>query len=201
MSVNLIKGQKINLSKDNNGLSEILVGLGWDEAGKKSSGILGGLFGGSKQDTIDCDASVLMLDNNGKLASKKDLIYFGNLRSQNSSVMHKGDNLTGEGEGDDEQILVDLKKVPSNISRLVFVVNIYNCVKRKQDFGMIKNAFIRVVNMSGNIELLKYNLSDNYLGKTALITGEIYRHESEWKFKAIGEGTNDTALSGIVNRY
>lgn len=200
MGVNLVKGQKVNLSKDNNGLSGILIGLGWDESGSKSTGGLGGLFGSKKQ-SIDCDASVIMLDNNGKLASKKDLIYFGNLRSENSSVMHQGDNLTGEGEGDDEQILVDLKKVPSNISRLVFVVNIYNCVKKNQDFGMIKNAFIRVVNMTGNIELLKYNLSDNYSGKTALITGEIYRHESEWKFKAIGEGTNDKTLSEIVSRY
>lgn len=200
MGINLVKGQKINLSKDNAGLSKILVGLGWDEAGKKSSGILGSLFG-SKQASIDCDASVLMLDQNGKLGKKENLIYFGNLKSKDQSVIHQGDNLTGEGEGDDEQIFVDLNNVPAHISKLVFVVNIYDCVKKRQHFGMIKNAFIRVVNVSGNIELLKYNLSDNYSDKTALIAGEIYRHGSEWKFNAIGEASNDTSLGQIVNKY
>jgi len=117
------------------------------------------------------------------------------------SVQHSGDNLTGDGDGDDEQVIIDLSRVPSHIQKLVFVVNIYDCVKRKQHFGMIKNAFIRVVNPGNNQELLHYNLTDNYSGLTCLVTGEIYRHGNEWKFAAIGSGTNAASLSEVVRSF
>ena len=201
MSISLVKGQKIDLTKGSSGLSEILVGLGWDPVENNSGGILGTLFG-SRSANIDCDASVIMLNSNDKLENKKDLVYYGNLRNENDSIIHQGDNLTGEGEGDDEQIMLDLKRIPERIKKLVFVVNIYDAIKRKQDFGMIKNAFIRVVDVKTNKELLKFNLSENYSGKTSLLVGEIYRDSSnEWKFNAVGIATNDTSLAEIVNRY
>lgn len=200
VTISLQKGQRIDLTKGNAGLSKILIGLGWDPVqSKKGGGLLGSLLG-TKGPNIDCDASVLMLEND-RMTDKKHLIYFGHLKSSCGSVRHTGDNITGEGDGDDEQIIVDLKKVPQNINKLVFVVNIYDCVKRKQDFGMIENAFIRVVNETSNQEMLKFNLSDNYSGKTSLIVAEIYRHGDEWKFAAIGNATNDTGLADITKRY
>ena len=201
MAINLQKGQKIDLTKGNAGLTKLLVGLGWDpvENPKKSCGLLKSLFGGgSSKPNFDCDASVFMLDEKGKY---KDLVYFGNLKSPCGSIQHQGDNLTGQGEGDDEQILVDLSKVPSDTHRLVFVVNIYDAEKRKQDFGMISNAFIRIVNQANNQELLKFNLSENYAGKTTLIAGEVYKHNGEWKFAALGESTTDIGLKALAQRY
>jgi stress response protein SCP2 len=193
LAINLQKGQKIDLTKGNSGLSKLVVGLGWDAIKK---GFLG--FGGKD---VDCDASAIMLDANGKLLDKKFVIYFGNLKSPDGSVSHSGDNTTGAGDGDDETILVELARVPSEIAKIVFVVNIYDCINRKQDFGLIQNAYIRVIDGSNNQELLKYNLSDNYAGKTSLLTGEIYRHGGDWKFGAIGEGTHDVSLSEILKRY
>ncbi|ATF12097.1 TerD family protein [Brevibacillus sp. HB1.2] len=198
--VSLQKGQKIDLTKGNAGLTKLLVGLGWDPV-KKSGGLLGGIFGGGSNANIDCDASVIMLDQNGKITKEKNLVYFGNKKSQCGSVSHSGDNLTGDGEGDDEQVNVDLSRVPNDVHKLVFVVNIYDCVSRRQDFGMIGNAYIRVVNASNNQNLCKFNLTDNYSGKTSLIIGELYRYDGEWKFSAIGEGTTDTAISQLVRRY
>lgn len=204
-SINLQKGQKIDLTKGNPGLSKLLIGLGWDEAPKAGGGgkgLLGGLLGGGGGGSqIDCDASVIMLSANDKLTNKAHLIYFGNLKSPDGSVQHSGDNLTGAGDGDDEQIQVDLSRVPAEIQKMVFVVNIYDCQKRKQDFGLISNAFIRVANSSSNQELCRFNLSDNYAGKTALICAEVYRHNNEWKFAAIGEGTNEASLSELARRY
>jgi tellurium resistance protein TerD len=199
--INLQKGQKIDLTKTNPGLSKIMVGLGWDPADNAGGGgFLGNLFGGGKSN-IDCDASVFMLDANGKLAKQKNLVYYGNLNSSCGSVRHAGDNLTGQGEGDDEQIYIDLSKVPSDVHRLVFVVNIYKCVERKQHFGMIRNAFIRVVNSANGQELCKFNLTDQYANKTTLITGEVYRHQGEWKFAALGEATTDPGLQALSSRY
>lgn len=202
MGVNLQKGQRVDLAKHGDSISQLMVGLGWDpaepETGRK--GLLGGLFAKPVQD-IDIDASVIMLNESGKLATKDNVVYYGKLRSNCGSVVHSGDNRTGGGDGDDEEIVVDLSKVPANISKLVFVVNIYDCANRHQDFGMVHNAFIRVVDNSNRQELIKYNLTDNYSGKTALITGEIYRHTDGWKFAAIGEGTSDSSLSEIVRRY
>lgn len=201
MSVNLQKGQRVDLSKDGESISRLMVGLGWDpvESGG-GKGLLGSLFGKSSPD-IDIDASILMLNANDKLVTKENVIYYGKLASADGSVVHSGDNRTGGGDGDDEEITVTLSKVPANINKLVFVVNIYDCVNRRQDFGMVRNAFIRIVNLSNNQELVRYNLTDNYSGKTALITGEIYRHGNGWKFAAIGEGTNDVSLSAITQRY
>ncbi|HBE9449937.1 TPA: TerD family protein [Clostridioides difficile] len=197
MSINLSKGDKIDLKKSNPGLSNILVGLGWDPVQQSGGGFLKSLFGGGQAD-IDCDASVFMLNQEGKLSGIKDLIYFGNLKSACKSVLHTGDNLTGEGTGDDEQILVNLDKVPSNIHKLLFVVNIYNCVDRKQHFGMIENAYIRVEDQGNKKEIAKYNLSDNYSEKTTLIVGAIYRKDGSWQFKAIGEGTKDAGLKEVM---
>lgn len=200
MGVNLQKGQRVDLSKDGDSISRLMVGLGWDPVESGGKGLFGSLFGKSAPD-IDIDASVLMLNSNDRLVTKENVVYYGKLSSNCRSVVHSGDNRTGGGDGDDEEITVDLSKVPENINKLVFVVNIYDCANRRQDFGMVHNAFIRVVNLSNKQELVKYNLTDNYSGKTALITGEIYRHGSGWKFAAIGEGTNDNSLSEIVRRY
>ena len=194
MSISLQKGQKVSLSKDNAGLSKVLVGLGWDEVEQKR-----GLFA-PKPQNIDCDASALMLVG-GRVADKSDIIYFGNLKHKTGTVQHLGDNLTGAGDGDDEQIIVDLASIPAQYDRIVVVVNIYQAVQRKQHFGMIRNAFIRIVDGKTNAEMCRYNLTDDYSNMTALIFGEIYRHNGEWKFNAIGQGTADTGLSELVNRY
>ena len=143
MSVSLQKGQKISLTKGNEGLSKVIIGLGWDEAAKSKGGLFGSLFGSSGP-AIDCDASAFVLQN-GKLTDKKDIVYFGNLKHYTGTVQHMGDNLTGAGEGDDEQIVVDLARVPAEYDRIVLVVNIYQAVQRRQHFGMIQNAFIRIV--------------------------------------------------------
>lgn len=201
-TINLQKGQKIDLTKGNTGLSKITVGLGWDEVTKpKSGGLLSGLLGGGGSADVDCDASAILLDAQGKLTSKDRLVYFGNLQSKDQSVKHSGDNLTGAGEGDDEQIQVDMNMVPADIQKIVFVVNIYDCIRRKQDFGLIANAFIRIVNAANGQEYCRFNLSESYAGKTSLIVAEVYRHANEWKFSAIGEGTNDVSLSELIKRF
>ncbi|MEK5103219.1 TerD family protein [Cytobacillus sp. FSL M8-0252] len=202
MAISLQKGERVDLTKGNPSLSKILVGLGWDPVKQKSSGgLLAGLFGGGGGVDIDCDASVILLGDNDKLRNNKDVIYFGNLKSGDGSIQHTGDNLTGDGDGDDEQILIDLSRIPSHIHKLVFVVNIYDCVKRKQHFGMIQNAFIRIVNSINHQELIHFNLTENYDGKTSLVAGEIYRHGQDWKFAAVGNGTQAASLSDIVRSY
>lgn len=200
MSINLLKGQKIDLTKGSKNLTKLMVGLGWDPVKTESSGFLGSLFG-SSTNNIDCDASVLMLNEQGKLPSQNHVVYFGNLSSACESVKHAGDNLTGEGEGDDEQISISLDRVPSSVHKLLFIVNIYDCENRKQEFGMIQNAYIRIQDASTGSELLKFNLTDNFKGLTSLVTGEIYRHNNEWKFNAIGDGTKDKSLSSILSKY
>ena len=194
MSVSLQKGQKVSLSKDNQGLAQVIVGLGWDEVKRK-----GGLFS-RKPQAIDCDASAILLKN-GKYVSKDDLVFFGNLKHKSGTVNHMGDNLTGAGEGDDEQIVIDLSKVPAEYDKIVIVVNIYQAVKRRQHFGMIENAFIRLVDAKNNKEICKYNLTENYSGMTAMIFGEVYRHNGEWKFSAIGNGTTDPGIAAVCQRY
>lgn len=202
MGINLQKGQRVDLTKGNAGLSRIQVGLGWDPAQKASGGgFLGGLFGGGgKQSNIDCDASVIMLQDD-RIRFQEDVVYFGNLKSKNGAVQHSGDNLTGDGDGDDEVINIDLNNIPPEYNRLVFVVNIYDAINRKQHFGMIQNAYIRVLNGANHEELIRYNLTDDYSGNATLVTGEIYRHGSEWKFAAIGNGTPDATLSAVVASY
>ena len=201
MSVSLQKGQKVSLSKEGKeGLNRVIVGLGWDEAQpQRSGGLFGALFSAPAQ-SIDCDASALMLQN-GKLTDKGDIVYFGNLRHRSGAVQHMGDNLTGAGAGDDEQIVIELDRVPAEYDRIVMVVNIYQAMARKQHFGMIRNAFIRIVDARNNQELCRYNLSENYEGMTAMIFGEVYRHNGEWKFNAIGQATNDPGLGELSRRY
>ena len=195
MSVSLQKGQKVSLSKGNEGLSTVLVGLGWDEVQRKS-----GLFGMKSQRDIDCDASALLLKD-GKLNMNKDIIYFANLVHMSGTIRHMGDNLTGAGEGDDEQILMELSKIPPEYDRIVIVVNIYEANRRRQHFGMIRNAFIRLVDGRNNQEMCRYNLTEDYSGMTAMIFGEIYKYKGEWKFSAIGQGTNDPSLGDLCKRY
>ena len=201
MSVSLQKGQKVSLSKEGKeGLNRVIVGLGWDEAQpQRGGGLFGSLFSAPTQ-SIDCDASALMLQN-GKLTDKGDIVYFGNLRHRSGAVQHMGDNLTGAGAGDDEQIVIELDRVPAEYDRIVMVVNIYQAMARKQHFGMIRNAFIRIVDARNNQELCRYNLSENYDDMTAMIFGEVYRHNGEWKFNAIGQATKDPGLGELSRRY
>lgn len=202
MSVNLQKGQKIDLTKGGGGgLHSVMVGLGWDEAPRSG----GGLFGLLPAKPIDCDASVILCGSNGKAVSENindSLVYYSNLTHPSGAIVHQGDNLTGEGEGDDEQIMVNLRQIPGNIEKLVFVVNIYDADVRKQHFGMIKNAFIRLVNMDDMSEICRYNLTENYNNMTGLVVGEIYRHNGEWKFNAIGQPVqNASRVSALLNLY
>ena len=180
-----------------------MVGLGWDEAQPTAKG-LRALFAPRPQ-AIDCDASAILLGADGKLVShsiSQNTVYFGNLKHASGAIVHQGDNLTGEGEGDDEQIMVDLPSVPQNIDKIVFVVNIYDAQVRNQHFGMIKNAFIRIVDMSGNKEICRYSLTDDYSGMTGLIVGEIYRNGGEWKFSAVGQGIREASrLDKLIKLY
>ena len=196
MSVNLQKGQKVDLTKGNAGLKRLIVGLGWDEAEKKV-----GFFGRKKGADIDCDASALVCGVGGKLLDKDDIVYFGNLKHRTGAITHLGDKLTGEGEGDDEQLIVELNAIPESYEKIIFVVNIYKAFERNQHFGMIKNAFIRIVDADTKQELCKYNLSENYNNMTAMIFGEVYRYKGEWKFNAIGQPTQDKGLGELAARF
>ncbi|MDR1605140.1 MAG: TerD family protein [Gracilibacteraceae bacterium] len=202
MAISLQKGQKIDLSKNGSQLTNLLVGLGWKEV--KGGGGGGFLSMFKQKEDVDIDASVLLIGENGKIASQEDLIYFGNKDHRSGAVHHCGDNLVGGKMGgmeDSEQILIDLNKVPPAIHRLVFVVNIYDCVKRKQHFGLVENAYIRIVDKNANEDIASYNLTEDYSGKTAMVVGEIYRHSGAWKFNAIGEANYDPGLGQIVGRY
>ena len=205
MSVNLQKGQKISLKKsDGSGLKNVMVGLGWDEAQQSAKG-LKALFAPKPQD-IDCDASVILCGENGKIISqdtKQCCVYYGNLIHPSGAITHQGDNLTGGGEGDDEQIMVDLSRLPSNIYKLVFVVNIYDANVRKQHFGMIRNAFIRLVDIGGKQnEICRFNLTEDYSGRTGMVVGEIYKKDGEWKFNAIGQGVDGASrVTKLIDMY
>lgn len=176
MAVSLKKGQKVDLTKGNPGLSKIVVGLGWD-TNKYDGG-----------HDFDLDAAAFLTDASGKVTSDKDFVFFNNLKHPSEGVTHLGDNLTGEGEGDDEQIKVELSKVPSNIEKISFTVTIFEAEERAQNFGQISNAFIRIVNEDTNEELIRYDLSEDYSIETAVVVGELYRHNGEWKFAATGAG-------------
>lgn len=196
MAINLKKGQRISLKKEAPGLTQVMCGLGWDVAEAK------GLFGLFKGNDFDLDASVFCLTNNDKLKSKSDVIYFGNLNHFSGAITHLGDNLTGEGQGDDEQILVDLSKVPDYVVKLVFVVNIYKARQRQQSFGQVNNAFVRLVNLSNNKEIARYSLlGEEYDGKTGMILAELYRDEEEWKMEAVGKGVIVNGLQEMTNQY
>lgn len=176
MAISLQKGQKIDLTKTNPGLNKILVGLGWDT---------NKYDGGSD---FDLDASAFLLDGSGKATADTDFVFYGNPRHPSGAVESKGDNRTGEGEGDDEQILVELSKVPANIEKIDFTVTIYDADKRNQNFGQVSNAFIRIVDEANGSELIRYDLSEDFSIETAIVCGQLYKHNGEWKFNAIGEG-------------
>lgn len=188
MSVSLVKGQKINLSKEVAGLKKVVVGLGWDAAKQ-------GLFG--HKPNIDCDASAIIL---GKGNKYRGVVYYGDRSAEDGCVYHHGDNLTGDGAGDDEQITVNLDKMPEGVEKVVFVVNIYACTSRKQDFGLIENAYVRVVDADTGEELMRFDLSEDFSTETALVVAEIYRHNGEWRFKAVGSGYSG-GLKSLCNQY
>jgi tellurium resistance protein TerD len=175
MALSLSKGQNLSLSKTDPGLKKIIIGLGWDP--RKTDG-----------QKFDLDASVFMLGENGKIRSDSDFIFYNQLKSGCGSVEHMGDNRDGEGDGDDESIKVDLSRVPPNVQRLAITVTIDEAEARCQSFGQVSNAFIRVVNEDSGSEVVRYDLSEDYSTETAMIFGEVYRYNGEWKFKAIGQG-------------
>ena len=201
MSVNLVKGQKVDLTKGNAGLRNVMIGLGWDQARTRLGG---GISGQLKSQPLanKCNATVILCGSNGRVLSSDAIVYYGALKHPSGAIVHQGDNLTGAGDGDDEQIMVDLARIPSNIDKMVFVVNIYDANVRHQHFGMIRNAFIRLVDMSTGREICHYNLSDNYNNMTGLIVGEIYRYNGEWKFNAIGQPVAQASrVTALLDMY
>ena len=188
MPINLSKGQKVDLTKGNPGLKKIMVGLGWD---------VNAFDTGS---AFDLDAAAFMVGENGICPTEKEFVFYGNLQHPSESVKHMGDNLTGEGEGDDEQILVDLEKVPANISKIAFTVTIYDADARRQNFGQVSNAFIRIVDDATGQELIRYDLAEDFSIETAVVVGELYRHNGEWKFNAIGSGFQG-GLAALCGHY
>jgi len=186
--ISLQKGQKIDLTKGNPGLSKIIVGLGWD-TNKYSGGA-----------DFDLDASAFLLDKNGKASGIEAFIYYNNLVGGNSSVTHTGDNLTGEGEGDDEQIKVDLSLVPAHIDKVAIAVTIHEAAQRAQNFGQVSNAFVRVVNETDGKEVMRYDLGEDFSVETAIVACELYRHQGEWKFNAVGNGFAG-GLSALCANY
>lgn len=176
MAVCLKKGQKVDLTKSNPGLKSITVGLGWDVNSYDSGA------------DFDLDASAFMLGANGKVTGDSDFVFYGNANHPSGSVKHGGDNRTGAGEGDDEQILVDLQLIPANIERIDFTVTIYEANERRQNFGQVRNAYVRIVDNASGQELIRYDLEEDFSIETALVVGELYRHNGEWKFNAIGSG-------------
>ena len=175
MGVSLSKGGNVSLSKEEPGLKKILIGLGWDVR----------LTDGS---AFDLDASLFVLKSDGKVRSEKDFIFFNNLKSADGMIEHTGDNLTGAGEGDDEVIKVNLERLSADIEKLVIGVTIYDADTRKQNFGMVDSAFIRIVNQDNNREIVRFDLSEDMSVETAMLFGELYRHGSDWKFRAVGQG-------------
>lgn len=176
MAVSLSKGQKVDLTKGNPGLKNLLVGLGWD-TNKYDGGF-----------DFDLDASAFLCGDDGKVLSDSDFIFYSNLKHSSNAVEHTGDNTDGEGEGDDEVIKVDLSLVPANISKIAFTVTIYDGENRRQNFGQVSNAYIRVVDQMSGREVIRYDLGEDFSIETAIVVGELYRNNGEWKFNAIGSG-------------
>lgn len=187
MGVSLSKGGNVSLTKEAPGLTAVSVGLGWDI--RTTTGT-----------DFDLDASAIALGANKKVLSDAHFIFFNNLRSPDGSIEHTGDNLTGEGEGDDEVIKVDLNGVPPEVDSIVFPVSIYDADARSQSFGQVRNAFIRVVNQAGGAEIARYDLSEDASTETAMVFGELYRNGAEWKFRAVGQGYA-SGLAGIARDF
>ena len=188
MPISLKKGQKVSLTKDAPGLTRVVVGLGWDVNRFDTGG------------DFDLDAAAFLLGDSGKTAGSGDFVFYGNLEHSSESVKHMGDNLTGEGEGDDEQIFVDLTKIPSNVEKVAFTVTIYDSDVRRQNFGQVSNSYIRIVDESTGRELIHYDLGEDFSIETAIVVGELYRHNGEWKFNAIGSGFQG-GLAALCGHY
>jgi len=187
MSVSLTKGGNVSLTKQAPGLNAVVVGLGWDA--RTTDGR-----------AFDLDASAIVCDADGKVISDKHFVFFNNLASPEGAVQHSGDNLTGEGGGDDEQVQVNLAALPAQAARVVFPVSIYEAETSGQTFGQVRNAFIRVVNQADNAELARYDLSEDASTETAMVFGELYRNNDEWKFRAVGQGYS-AGLTGIARDF
>lgn len=188
MSVSLQKGQKVSLTKGNPGLTKVVVGLGWDVNGFDTGG------------KFDLDAAAFLLTDAGKVSDQNDFIYYGKLTHSSGSVQHLGDNLTGVGDGDDEQIKIDLSKIPANITKIAFTVTIYDAETRHQNFGQVNNAFVRIYNEDTSEEMLRYDLGEDFSIETAAVFGELYKNGDEWKFNAIGSGYQG-GLVALCNNY
>lgn len=176
MAITLSKGQKVSLTKGNPGLKHLVVGLGWD-TNKYDGGF-----------DFDLDSAAFLLGESGKVNNDADFIFYNNLKHSSGAVIHLGDNLTGEGDGDDEQIKVDLSLVPANVNKIAFTVTIHEALERRQNFGQVSNSYVRVVNEDTKEELLNYELGEDFSIETAVVVCEIYRHNGEWKFNALGSG-------------
>lgn len=187
MSISLVKGQKIDLTKGNS-LKRAIIGLGWD---------INTFDGGGE---FDLDASAFLVASSGKAENDSDFIFYNNLEHSSGSVIHTGDNRTGEGDGDDEQIIIEFAKIPSNIDTIAITVTIHDAENRSQNFGQVSNAYVRVVNEETNVELNRYDLTEDYSIETSMVICEIYRNGDEWKFNAIGAGFQG-GLSALCKRY
>lgn len=187
MSVSLVKGGNVSLSKEAPGLKGVVVGLGWDVRTTD-----GGAF--------DLDASVLMLDASGRVFDDKNFVFYNNLESPDGSVKHSGDNITGEGDGDDEKIFIDLSGVAADVTKISVLVTIHMAAERRQNFGQVSSAFMRIVNQAGEVEIARFDLSEDASTATSMMFGDVYRHNGEWKFKAIGQGYNES-LAQVVGQF
>jgi Uncharacterized proteins involved in stress response, homologs of TerZ and putative cAMP-binding protein CABP1 len=188
MAVNLSKGQKVDLTKSNPGLTKVKVGLGWDT---------NKYDGGS---SFDLDASAFCLNASGKVNSDLDFIFYNNKTNPNGSIQLSGDNLTGEGAGDDETITIELGQVPADVQKIAFCITIHDATARNQNFGQVANSYARVLNEASNEELLRFDLGEDYSIETAVVVAELYRHNGEWKFSAVGSGYRD-GLSGLCRDF
>lgn len=176
MAVSLSKGQKVDLTKTNPGLTNVVVGLGWDT---------NKYDGGSD---FDLDTSVFLLSESGKVSTEADFVFYNNPQGAGGAVVHTGDNRTGAGDGDDEQVKVNLTAVPANVQRIAFTITIHDADSRNQNFGQVSNAYARIFNETTGEELIRYDLGEDFSIETAIVVGELYRHNGEWKFSAIGSG-------------
>lgn len=187
MTLTLSKGQNLSLTKTDPGLNKVLIGLGWDPRATDGA-------------EFDLDASAFLLNASGKTRSPADFIFYNQMASGCGSVNHTGDNRDGEGEGDDEQLKVDLSMVPADVDKIAITVTIHDAEQRRQSFGQVANAFIRIVNDETQVEVVRFDLSEDHSTETAMIFGELYRHNGEWKFKAVGQGYNG-GLSAMCAQY
>ncbi|OTG92785.1 TerD family protein [Acinetobacter sp. ANC 3832] len=187
MAISLNKGGNLSLSKTDPSLTHVLIGLGWDA--RATDGV-----------DFDLDASAFLLGSNDKVRSEQDFIFYNQTRSPEGSVEHTGDNRTGAGDGDDESVKIDLSKVPADVQKIAITVTIHEGQNRGQNFGQVQNAFIRVVNDQSNVEIVRFDLNEDYSTETAMIFGELYRHNGEWKFRAVGQGYNG-GLQAMCSQY